>query len=153
MLVSQASRVGVRHRLNVLLAQASDRARRRDPDPPGILEATMLLQMAVRRTLGPPAALAASWASRLAVLGGLLLIVREYLSANRTMPTRPRSLGGADGWWGWYDQMKTLQAVIGFHQHAASIDNQWYQPLYPLLGAIGLHLAPTQPFLWIDLFG
>ncbi len=132
---------------------ASRRVQNRDGELPGIVEAALLLAMALRRGLGSPAGRLLAAADRLAPWLGLLLLVRRYFLANARLPTRPRTLAEGDGWWGWYDQGKTLQAVMGFHQHHADIANQWYQPLYPFLGALAMHLTPRQPFLWPDLLG
>ncbi len=133
--------------------EAAHRVRSRGGELPGVVEASLLLAMALRRTLGRPAARLLAAADRLAPWLGLLLLGRLYFRANGRLPTRPRSLTEGDGWWGWYDQQKTLQAVLGFHRHHADVANQWYQPLYPFLGALAMHLTPRQPFLWPDLLG
>ena len=111
--------------------EAAHRVRSRGGELPGVVEASLLLSMALRRTLRGPAARLLAAADRLAPWLGLLLLGRLYFRANGRLPTRPRSLTEGDGWWGWYDQQKTLQAVLGFHRHHADVANQWYQPLYP----------------------
>ncbi len=113
----------------------------------------MLLALALRRGLRRPFARVAVGLRRSALPGGVLLLVIGYLQAGKTLPTRPKGLGPTDGWWAWYDQGKTLEAVIGWRMHAPSIANQWYQPLYPASGALGLALTPGRPFLLPDLAG
>ncbi len=153
MTVLQEPRSFAAKRFARLRAEAATWARGRDGELPGVVEASLLLAIALRRALGPLAARLRAGADRLAPWLGLLLVVRCYLSTNAGLPTRPRTLAAGDGWWGWYDQGKTLQAVMGFHQHHADIASQWYQPFYPFLGALAMHLTPRQPFLWPDLLG
>ncbi len=141
-----------------LLARQLDRVRRRadvaTPGAlPGVSEAGLLLAMALQRVLHRPAAAAAMLASRLSVPIGAMLVAVAYWRDNATLPVRPKSLRPTDGWWAWYDQGKLLEALLAWRHHAESVANQWYQPLYPAIGAFSLSLTPNRPFLLPDLIG
>ncbi len=120
---------------------------------PGVAEAGLLLALALRRALGGPAAMAAATANRLAVPIGAIMIVIAYWRDNARLPVRPRTLNPSEGWWAWYDQGKTLEALLAWRHHVESVANQWYQPLYPALGALSLSVTPNRPFLLADLIG
>ncbi len=124
-----------------------------DPQLPGTVDAIILLLMALRRDMGPWLRQCLRLLRHLAIPAGLLLLTLGYLGTNLHLPTRPHGLLPAEGWWAWYDQGKTLQAMLGWHAHAPDATNQWYQPLYPLAGALGMDLTPKQPFLLPDLLG
>ncbi len=120
---------------------------------PNTGEAVILLLLAFRRDIGPWLRKCLRLLRHLAVPVGLLLLVLGYLTTDQHLPTRPHGLVPTEGWWAWYDQGKTLQAMLGWHAHAPDAVNQWYQPLYPLAGALGMDLTPSQPFLLPDLLG
>ena len=139
-----------------LLPQRRDRdaaAPARPQELPGVREAALLLALALRRALRGPAVAASALANRLAVPFGSLLVVVAYLRDHASLPVRPKHLVASDGWWAWYDQGKTLEALLAWRHHVESVANQWYQPLYPAIGALSLSLTPNRPFLLADLIG
>ena len=54
------------------------------------------------------------------------------------------------GWWGWFDQGKYLLATNAFTHWDLSPEHHFYPPLYPLLGAIFVHLWSMHPFFIVD---
>lgn len=55
-----------------------------------------------------------------------------------------------EGWWGWFDQGQYLRAATAFLHGDLAPQNFFYPPLYPLIGAAFLPLAPNHPFFVFD---
>ena len=144
---------GVRARADAWVLERGAAGPGRRPAAPGVAEAGLLLALALRRAFRQPLATAAALANRLAVPIGAILAAVAYRRADRRLPVRPKSLLPSDGWWSWYDQGKTLEALLAWRHHVESVANQWYQPLYPAIGALSLSLTRNRPFLLADLIG
>lgn len=63
----------------------------------------------------------------------------------------PGSSAQAPGWWGgWADQDRYLASARALVAGDYSRSLHFYPPLYPMLGALFLHVWPFQPFLIVD---
>jgi len=55
------------------------------------------------------------------------------------------------GWWGWFDQSKTLDSARALASGVFAPDRHWYPLGYSVLGALFAHAYRAHPFFLIDL--
>ena len=89
--------------------------------------------------------------TRLILLGLTALL---FVGCRAINPWQPRSGAPGSGWAGWNDQGAYLLAAHGWAAHLPSPPaSQTYEPGYPILGGMFVHLVPNDPFLLPDLVG
>lgn len=106
----------------------------------------------VVRTAAPRARLS-RWAAFGVTPIGLLLLVLAFRHAFRRQPTQPNDLVPDHGWWAWYDQSKTLEALMAFRAGDFGSTHQWYPPLYALIGTAFSFVTVRHPFFLPNLAG
>lgn len=98
-----------------------------------------------------PANLSPGVIKRLLETLGLLLLgwraMRRFLHDHAGGPLLPPPAR----WWNWTDQSRYHRAALAWASGNLHASEHWYLPGYPLLGALFVHLTPSDPFLLPDL--
>ncbi len=89
--------------------------------------------------------------ARGSLAGALVLVTMVFLAAHHHDPARPLVMARPDGFWGWQDQGRYLQAAIAWVHGDMLPAHHWYLPGYSLLAALFVPLGWPDPFLIPDL--
>ncbi|MBB3172502.1 hypothetical protein FHR90_000308 [Endobacter medicaginis] len=122
-------------------------------DAADIRGAARSLLRAIGLTFGPHWQAIRLWLDRAGLAIGGALLTLCYLHHYARSPVRPSGLVAGQGWWDWYDQSKTLEAVLALRAGDLSAAHQWYPPLYAICGALGAAVSGHHPFLLVNLAG
>lgn len=77
-----------------------------------------------------------------------LLYTMSYLSFNALPGNVPQF---PLGWWGWFDQSKTLESARALASRDFSPGHHWYPLGYSVLGALFSRTGGAHPFFFVDL--
>jgi hypothetical protein len=86
------------------------------------------------------------------ILAGAVVLAAGYGRLMATLPIVPgNSAAYPLGWWGWFDQGRTIESIRALAAFDLAPDHHLYPLGYALLGAPFVRLFPDHPLLLVDL--
>lgn len=83
---------------------------------------------------------------------GAIVLVALYLFRYLGFPDLPGNVSANPmGWWGWFDQSKTLESAHAFAHGDLSAGHHWYPLGYALTGALFERLMPMHAFFAVNV--